>query len=287
MAAAEWIFLEGYRYDGPDSIAAFEKAVRAAKRAGGKVGDHPLRSLLRRAPPRRVPADDPRRRRPPRRQRARAASRSTSPPTSTTAMARAEAEVPLTACTVGAKGAHILGGGERVHAPATKVTVVDATGAGDLFAAGFLHGLTTGRDRLTARAHGLPRRRRGDLATSAPGPRPTCAALFAEAGPRSERRRARSGRRSRAAPPRARQPAPRHRADDPDLVHLRLPGRDVALPRHALQRHHRGDDPLLVLRALRADAGRRRRRAAFAGSPAPTGSGCRSPAASCSSSRSA
>ncbi len=37
MAAAEWIFLEGYRYDGPDSIAAFEKAVRAAKRAGGKV----------------------------------------------------------------------------------------------------------------------------------------------------------------------------------------------------------------------------------------------------------
>ena len=37
MAAAEWIFLEGYRYDGPDSIAAFEKAVRATKRAGGKV----------------------------------------------------------------------------------------------------------------------------------------------------------------------------------------------------------------------------------------------------------
>jgi sugar/nucleoside kinase (ribokinase family) len=67
-----------------------------------------------------------------------------------TAMARAEAEVPLTACTVGARGAHILGQGERVHAPATRVDVVDATGAGDLFAAGFLHGLTSGRDRLTA-----------------------------------------------------------------------------------------------------------------------------------------
>ena len=37
-----------------------------------------------------------------------------------------------------------------MHAPATKVKVVDATGAGDLFAAGFLHGLTTGRDWLTA-----------------------------------------------------------------------------------------------------------------------------------------
>ncbi len=66
------------------------------------------------------------------------------------AMARAEAEVPLTACTVGARGAHVLGQGERVHAPATKVEVVDATGAGDLFAAGFLFGLTGGRDRLTA-----------------------------------------------------------------------------------------------------------------------------------------
>ena len=149
MAAAEWIFLEGYRYDGPDSIAAFAKAVRAAKRAGGKVAitlsdpfcverhrdeflrmiradvdllvanEHELQSLYLTAS-----LED--------------------------AMARAEAEVPLTACTVGAKGAHILGQGERVHAPATKVTVVDATGAGDLFAAGFLHGLTSGRDRLTA-----------------------------------------------------------------------------------------------------------------------------------------
>ncbi len=149
MAAAESIFLEGYRFDGPDSIAAFGKAVRAAKGAGGKVGitlsdpfcverhrdeflrmirsdvdllvanEHELQSLYL--------TDD-----------------------LATAMDRAEAEVPLTACTVGAEGAHILGGGARVHAPATKVKVVDATGAGDLFAAGFLHGLTTGRDRLTA-----------------------------------------------------------------------------------------------------------------------------------------
>jgi sugar/nucleoside kinase (ribokinase family) len=149
MAAAEWIFLEGYRFDGPDSIAAFAKAVGAAKRAGGKVAitlsdpfcverhrdeflrmiradvdllvanEHELQSLYLTAS-----LED--------------------------AMARAEAEVPLTACTVGARGAHILGQGERVHAPATKVNVVDATGAGDLFAAGFLYGLTSGRDRLTA-----------------------------------------------------------------------------------------------------------------------------------------
>jgi sugar/nucleoside kinase (ribokinase family) len=149
VAAADWIFLEGYRYDGPDSIAAFEKAVRATRRAGGKVAitlsdpfcverhrdeflrmiaadvdlllanEHELCSLY-------LTSD------------------------LETAMARAEAEVPLTACTVSARGAHVLGGGERVHAPAMKVNVVDATGAGDLFAAGFLYGLSTGRDRLTA-----------------------------------------------------------------------------------------------------------------------------------------
>ena len=65
------------------------------------------------------------------------------------AMARAEAEIPVTACTVGARGAHVLAGGARVHAPAAKVRVVDATGAGDLFASGFLHGVTLGRDWLT------------------------------------------------------------------------------------------------------------------------------------------
>ena len=180
VAAAEWIFLEGYRYDGPDSIAAFEKAVRATKRAGGKVAitlsdpfcverhrdeflrmiradvdllvanEHELQSLYLTAS-----LED--------------------------AMARAEAEVPLTACTVGPKGAHILGGGARVHAPATKVKVVDATGAGDLFAAGFLYGLTSGRDRLTAA-------RMGCLAAgeviSHVGARPEAdlRTLFAEAG---------------------------------------------------------------------------------------------------------
>ena len=66
-------------------------------------------------------------------------------------MARAAAEVPITACTVGAKGAYVLSGGERVHAPAVSgARVVDVTGAGDLFAAGLLHGLTSGRDFTTS-----------------------------------------------------------------------------------------------------------------------------------------
>ena len=149
MARAEWIFLEGYRFDGPDSHAAFAKAIRATRAAGGKVAitlsdpfcverhrdaflamiradvellvanEHELKSLYL--------TDD-----------------------LGVAMDRAEAEIPVTACTVGAGGAHILSRGERVHAPAVGTRVVDVTGAGDLFAAGLLHGLTTGRDWLTS-----------------------------------------------------------------------------------------------------------------------------------------
>lgn len=146
MAGADWIFLEGYRFDGPDSIAAFEKAVRATKGAGGRVAitlsdpfcverhrddflrliradvdllvanEHELQSLYQTAD-------------------------------LESAMVRAEAEIPITACTVGARGAHVLTGGHRFHAPAAPgVEVVDATGAGDLFAAGLLHGIVTGRD---------------------------------------------------------------------------------------------------------------------------------------------
>ena len=46
-----------------------------------------------------------------------------------------------------AMGCVVIANGEEVHAPAERVAeVVDTTGAGDLFAAGFLHGLTHGGD---------------------------------------------------------------------------------------------------------------------------------------------
>ncbi|WP_290735590.1 adenosine kinase [Amaricoccus sp.] len=147
MAATEWIFLEGYRFDGPESHAAFARAIRAARAAGGRVAitlsdpfcverhrdaflamiradvdllvanEHELKSLYQ--------TDD-----------------------LETAIGRARADVPVTACTVGAKGAHVIAGDLRVHAEAAPVRVVDATGAGDLFAAGLLHGVTTGRSWL-------------------------------------------------------------------------------------------------------------------------------------------
>ena len=46
---------------------------------------------------------------------------------------------------IGAKGSYIKKGTEEVHAKSIKVdNVVDTTGAGDFFAAGFLYGLTCG-----------------------------------------------------------------------------------------------------------------------------------------------
>ena len=66
------------------------------------------------------------------------------------AMAEAERHCRIIAITCGADGALLSSDGERVRVPAEPVAqVVDTTGAGDLFAAGFLHGLTRDRDLVT------------------------------------------------------------------------------------------------------------------------------------------
>jgi sugar/nucleoside kinase (ribokinase family) len=55
-------------------------------------------------------------------------------------------KVPLLVCTCSEKGALAVDGGQRIHVPAAPVDkVVDTTGAGDLFAAGFLAGQAQGR----------------------------------------------------------------------------------------------------------------------------------------------
>ncbi|MEM8797120.1 MAG: adenosine kinase [Pseudomonadota bacterium] len=63
------------------------------------------------------------------------------------ALAKLGAECPLAAVTRSEKGAVILKGDTRVDVPALAVSeVVDATGAGDMFAAGFLFGESRGLD---------------------------------------------------------------------------------------------------------------------------------------------
>ncbi len=62
------------------------------------------------------------------------------------AVAAAAAQVPMLVVTRGEKGAIAVSGGKTVACPAEPVErVVDTTGAGDLFAAGFLRGQAQGR----------------------------------------------------------------------------------------------------------------------------------------------
>jgi len=56
---------------------------------------------------------------------------------------------PLVVCTRSGDGVSVMQGTDRIDIPVEKVTPVDATGAGDQFAAGFLYGMATGRDLET------------------------------------------------------------------------------------------------------------------------------------------
>ncbi len=66
-------------------------------------------------------------------------------------------DVAVAVLTRGAKGSLAIAGEDRAAVPAEDVgAVIDTTGAGDLYAAGFLHGWATGRDLETcARLGGL------------------------------------------------------------------------------------------------------------------------------------
>ena len=62
-----------------------------------------------------------------------------------TAVASLEKDIALAVVTMSEEGSLAASGGRRVHIPAAKVDrVVDLTGAGDLYAAGFLFGLARG-----------------------------------------------------------------------------------------------------------------------------------------------
>jgi sugar/nucleoside kinase (ribokinase family) len=65
------------------------------------------------------------------------------------ALAKTSAICGMVVCTRSGDGVTLIRDGERVEVPVTKVTPVDATGAGDQFAAGFLFGMATGRDLET------------------------------------------------------------------------------------------------------------------------------------------
>ncbi|MEO0390871.1 MAG: adenosine kinase [Pseudomonadota bacterium] len=65
------------------------------------------------------------------------------------ALTKTAALCRIVVCTRSGDGVTLIRDGERADVPVTAVTPVDATGAGDQFAAGFLYGLATGRDLET------------------------------------------------------------------------------------------------------------------------------------------
>ncbi len=143
MREAEWIYLEGYRFDGPDSTEAFAKAIRACKGAGGRVSltlsdafcvdrhRDAFRDLIR-GPVDLLFSN-----------RAEMLSMYRTDDFDA-ALAQAAREVAIVACTHSEHGAHVLADGQRWHVPAIPTHIVDATGAGDLFAGAFLWGLVNG-----------------------------------------------------------------------------------------------------------------------------------------------
>ncbi len=143
VGSSKILFLEGYLYDKDKGKEAFERAAAACRAAGGKAGialsdpfcvdrhrrdfrrlvtqldyvignQHEWESLYE--------TDD-----------------------LETALAQAAEDCGLVVCTRSGEDVVLIKGSERVEVPVTTVTPVDATGAGDQFAAGFLYGIATGQ----------------------------------------------------------------------------------------------------------------------------------------------
>ena len=153
VAASKVVYLEGYLWDAPEGPAIFASAAEAAKQAGREVAmtlsdpfcvdrhraafrdfvagsvdilfanEDEIKSLYE------VEAFDE-------------------------AADRAVADVTVAALTRSEKGSVICRGDERHAVDARSVKVVDTTGAGDLYAAGFLYGYTAGEDLARAGTYG-------------------------------------------------------------------------------------------------------------------------------------
>jgi sugar/nucleoside kinase (ribokinase family) len=175
---AEILFLEGYLYDKPEGKAAFTAAARACRAAGGMAG---------------ITLSDPfcvDRHREDFRRLVRELDyvignehewESLYETDLSAALEQAAAESGLVVCTRSGHDVVLVRGEEEAVVPVERVTPVDATGAGDQFAAGFLYGLATGQSLEVAGRMGVVAARE---VISHYGARPETdlKALFAEAG---------------------------------------------------------------------------------------------------------
>ena len=151
---ADILFLEGYLFDKDDGKTAFIEAAAKMKAAGGRAGiaiSDPFCAERHRDDFQRLIAGDV--------DIAIGNSEEWKTLYETddldAALAKASAVCDIVACTRSGESVWVLQGGKRYEAPVISVTPVDATGAGDQFAAGFLFGVATGRDLETAARMGV------------------------------------------------------------------------------------------------------------------------------------
>ena len=148
------LFLEGYLFDKPEGKTAFAEAAARMKSAGGRscitISD-PFCAERHRADFKRLIEGDMDV------AIGNAAEWTTLYETDDVdhALGMAAEACEIVACTRGGEDVLVRSGGNTVTAPVTPATVVDATGAGDQFAAGFLYGLASGRDLETAARMGV------------------------------------------------------------------------------------------------------------------------------------
>ena len=143
----DYLFLEGYLYDKPKGKEAFERAAKLCQKAGGRAG---------------IALSDPfcvDRHRDDFRRLVKSLDyvignehewSSLYQTDLSAALEQASQDAGLVVCTRSGSDVIILRGEEKAVVPVHRVVPVDATGAGDQFAAGFLYGLATGQSLATA-----------------------------------------------------------------------------------------------------------------------------------------
>jgi len=153
MRRADWLYLEGYLFDTPEAKEGYAKAIAATKAGGGKTSvtlSDPFCVDRHRADFRRLIRDD---------LDLFFANKAEllslyETDDLDTAMNQVAEEVEAAAITLSEEGAVVVRGDQRTRVPAAPTQVVDTTGAGDLFAGGFLAGLAMGADDTKCAAMG-------------------------------------------------------------------------------------------------------------------------------------